>query len=72
MNAKELKIIDFSNNNLTDDCANLIGKILSSHGSKRDEIVYINSIRGETTDPDLAFQGIYLFYFIFIIFLKRI
>ena len=55
-----LLLMDFSNNQLMKTSGLLIGKILSSHCEKRNEIVWMYSLRGEIPSENLSLKG-YLF-----------
>ena len=50
-------MLDLSHNELDDSASTLIGKIVGSHGRMRDEIMWVNSIRGEKPDEDPELKG---------------
>jgi len=53
-----LIVLDFSHNKLSRNIGSLIGKILSSHCEKRNEVVWMYSLRGEYPTEDLSLKGI--------------
>lgn len=55
-----LILIDLSNNNLSKTIGLLIGKILSCHCEKRNEIVWMYSLRGEKPPEDLSLRGTHI------------
>mgnify|MGYP000942230539 FL=1 len=52
-----INALDLSRNKLDDKCGGMIGKIISEHGKKRDELVYIYSIRGHEPEEDIDLKG---------------
>lgn len=50
-------ILDLSNNKLS-NVGSMIGKIMSDHSTRRDELIWIASIRGEELADDLSKKGI--------------
>ena len=52
-----LILVDFSHNKLSRSIGSLIGKILSTHCEKRNEIVWMYSLRGEYPSEDLSLKG---------------
>lgn len=53
-----LILLNFSHNKLNKNTGTLIGKIISSHCEKRNEIVWLHSLRGENPEEDLSLKGI--------------
>lgn len=54
---QSLMTLDLSRNNLC-DVGGMIGKILSEHSSRRNEVVFFLNIRGETPADDLSNSGL--------------
>lgn len=54
-----LILLDLSRNNLGDSSGRVIGKILSTHSQRRDDIVWMYSLRGEEPEEDICLKGIY-------------
>jgi len=53
-----LNLVDLSHNQLDDDAGRMIGSIIGVHGRKRDEIMWVYSIRGDQPDEDPELKGI--------------
>jgi len=47
-----------SHNKLDDEAGRMIGSIIGSHCEKRDEAVWVYSIRGEKPDEDIEMKGL--------------
>lgn len=54
-----LTIIDLSNNILDGPSGRIVGKILSTHSQRRDDIVWVYSLRGEEPEEDISLKGVY-------------
>lgn len=52
-----LILINFSHNKLNRNIGTLIGKIVSSHCEKRNEVLWMHSLRGELPEEDLSLKG---------------
>lgn len=53
-----LNLVDLSHNQLDDDAGRMIASIIGIHGRKRDEIMWVYSIRGDQPDEDPELKGI--------------
>lgn len=53
-----LYLLDLSHNHLDDEAGRMIGSIISIHGRKRDEILWVYSIRGDQPEEDPELKGI--------------
>ena len=56
-----MNLVDLSHNQLDDDAGRMIGSIIGVHGRKRDEIMWVYSIRGDQPDEDPELKGIFIF-----------
>ena len=54
---ESLVIVDFSHNVL-ENVGGMMGKILSEHSRRRNDIVWFASLRGEKPEEDLSKKGI--------------
>jgi centrosomal protein CEP78 len=52
-----LILLDLSHNKLDQNIGMYIGQILSAHAKKRDEIIWLLSLRGEKPLEDLSLRG---------------
>jgi hypothetical protein len=57
-NNTNINVVDLSKNRLDDQCGMMIGKIISSHAEKRDQIIWVYSIRGDKPDEDIELKGL--------------
>ncbi|CAD8066140.1 unnamed protein product [Paramecium primaurelia] len=53
-----LNLLDLSNNLLKENAGMIIGKIISSHAGRRDEMKWAEEIRGDEPPQQLALQGL--------------
>jgi hypothetical protein len=51
-------VLDLSNNILSEDSGRIIGKIMSHHSQRRDDIVWMYSLRGEEAEEDISLKGL--------------
>ena len=58
-----LILLDLSHNKLSKNIGTLIGKIMSNHCEKRNEVVWMHSLRGELPAEDLSLKGSYTWFF---------
>lgn len=52
-----LNFVDLSHNQLDNDAGRMIGSIIGMHGRKRDEILWVYSIRGDQPEEDTELKG---------------
>lgn len=53
-----LIVLDISSNKLQQNTGRIVGKILSAHCQKRDDIVWMYGLRGEEPEEDISLKGI--------------
>jgi hypothetical protein len=54
----KINLIDLSNNKLDNDCGRMLGSVIGAHAQRRDEIVWVYSIRGDQPEEDIDLKGI--------------
>lgn len=59
MKCKTLNVLNLKNNNLDHRAGNIIGKIISAHGQRKDETNWLFGLRGEKPEQDLNQTGIF-------------
>ena len=52
-----LILLDLSNNDLANNSGMHVGRIISAHGKRRDDIVWMHSLRGDLPDDDPLLKG---------------
>lgn len=59
MASNSVNTINLSNNRLDDNTGSMIGKLISAHSEKRDQYIWVYSIRGEQPPEDIELKGIF-------------
>jgi hypothetical protein len=52
-----LILLDLSNNDLSNNSGMHIGRIISAHGKRRDDILWMHSLRGDLPEDDPLLKG---------------